>query len=871
MSQRRSSSSARKRKKSSSSRLRSFFDVIFSRLIVVPLLILGLIAAGVVYYYYQEYSVMLDSALSGDVFMRSQGIYAAPKQLRVGSSMKPADLIAQLKHNGYLERGSTKNEKRSVFAARGNVVDIFPGDDAIINGIKNFRTLKVGFGANGIQSINDTETGESLQSAEIEPELISSLQNPEREKRKNIEYRDVPQILVDAITTIEDRYFFEHYGVDWRGILRAFIRNTEEGRITGGGSSITQQLVKNLFLTTEQTYTRKLKEAFISIILEQRLNKEQIFAMYCNEAYLGQRAGFQIKGFSEAARAYFDKDISQINVAEAAMLAGIIRSPNHLYAPTKYPDRTRERRDFVLNELANQGKISETEAQRAKQLPLGIKGNGTGRLDISEAPYFIDYLTKQVEKHLDNGNGSARALRIYSTIDLDLQRAAYQAVSKNIHALERGFAKRKGGVAGLQAALVAMNPKTGEVVAMVGGKDYATSQFNRATDAKRQPGSVFKPFVYTAAINTAEYGGDTFTPATLFMDSAKTFRYGFNEEYKPNNFGDTFSNKNITLRDALVNSKNVITVELAERVGFNEIARLAEKAGLPKPPTYPSMALGVAEATPLQMASAYTMFANKGKRTAPTVFRRITDAKGTALDMPAKETKQVVSSQVAYIMTSMMKDVLNRGTGTRVRQMGFRAPAAGKTGSSRDGWFVGYTPNLVCAVYVGFDDSSDLGMTGGNTAAPIWADFMSRALAIRPELGGEFEVPDGIIQTMIDPTTGQTAKNNSGRIELFINGTEPTGAIPVEGSPEDDQYEPAPDSKEIVTETEKSKAPAPQKVTSILSDQPARQNLNDSNYLTFEVCAVTGLLPSEFCSNTAMRRYKIGREPTNFCPKSVRH
>ena len=239
--------------------------------------------------------------------------------------------------------------------------------------------------------------------------------------------------------------------------------------------------------------------------------------------------------------------------------------------------------------------------------------------------------------------------------------------------------------------------------------------------------------------------------------------------------------------------------------------------------------------------------------------------------MPTRETKQVVSSQVAYIMTSMMKDVLNRGTGARVRQMGFRAPAAGKTGSSRDGWFVGYTPNLVCAVYVGFDDSSDLGMTGGNTAAPIWADFMMRALAIRPELGGDFEVPDGIIQTMIDPATGLTAKNNTGRIELFINGTEPTGAKPVEGNPEDDQYEPAPDINGTIPEIEKPKAPAAQKTTSILSDQPARQNLSDSNYLTFEVCVVTGLLPAESCSKTAMRRFKIGREPSNFCTKSARH
>ncbi len=756
--QRRSSSSARVQQRSSRSLVRRIFGFLFSRFMLLFIVLLGLLGGGVLYYYNERYTAIIENGLSGDLFVRTSGIYAAPSQIRSGSSVKVADLIAQLKRVGYLERGTTKNEKRGQYAVRGNVVEINPGDDAVIDGQKAFRRLRVTFSNHSIQTISDLKTNEQLNVAELEPEMISSVLNAGREKRKNIEFKDLPQQLVEAICVIEDQQFFEHYGVNWRGILRAFIRNTEEGKITGGGSSITSQLVKNLFLTKEQTYKRKISEAYLAILLEKRLTKEQIFAMYCNIAYLGQRTSFSINGFGEAARSYFDKDISQLTLAESCMLAGIIRSPN-VYAPFKHPERAEERRNVVINEMLRLNKISAAEADKAKASPLGLKGSGGGRLDITEAPYFVDYLTKQVERNYDDGSNSKKSLRVYSTIDLDLQRAAYQAVTRQMTALQKIYAKRKGGIEGLQTALVAMNAKTGEVLAMVGGKDYQSSQFNRATEAKRQPGSVFKPFVYAAAINTAEYGGDVITPATLLRDEAKTFTYGFGEEYKPNNYGDTFSNKNVTVRDALVYSKNVVTVELAERVGFSEIARLAEKAGLPRPPTYPSMALGVAEATPLQIASAYTMFANQGRRVAPIVIKRVTTATGAIVDTPAKDARPVISPQVAYVMTSMMQDVLNRGTGARVRQMGFKATAAGKTGSSRDAWFAGYTPNLVCAVYVGFDDNSDLRMTGGEAAAPIWADFMMRALALRPDLGGEFEDPGGLITLDIDPATGMLARN----------------------------------------------------------------------------------------------------------------
>ncbi len=847
---------------------RRFFRAFFSPFLLIPLLLLGLVGGGVLYYYYERYSALIDAGLRGDIFVRSSGIYAAPMPIRTGSSLKASDLITQLKRIGYLERGTTKNEKRGLYAIRGNVMEIQPGNDAVIDGEKAFRSLRVSFGGNGIQSLTDLKSGEQLSVAELEPEMISSILNQERGKRKNIEYKDLPEHLVEAICLIEDQQFFEHYGVNWRGILRAAIRNTEEGRITGGGSSITSQLVKNFFLTKEQTYKRKLAEAYIAVLLERRLSKEQIFAMYCNIAYLGQRAGFSINGFGEAARSYFDKDISQLSLAESCMLAGIIRSPNH-YAPFKYPDRAKDRRDFVIQAMLEAGKISQADATIAKISPLGLKSSSGGRLDISEAPYFVDYLMKHIERNYDDGSNSAKSLRFYSTIDLGLQRAAYQAVTRQMTSLEKIFAKRKGGVAGLQAALVAMNVKTGEVLAMVGGKDYQSSQFNRATEAKRQPGSVFKPFVYATAINTAELGGEVITPATLFMDAPKTFNYGFGEEYTPGNFGDTFSNKNIMVRDALVFSKNVVTVELAERVGFSEIARLAEKAGLPRPPTYPSMALGVAEASPLQIASAYTMFANQGRRVAPIPLRRVTTATGANVDVPKKESRQIISPQVAYVMTSMMQDVLNRGTGARVRQMGFKATAAGKTGSSRDGWFAGYTANLVCAVYVGFDDNADLKMTGGEAAAPIWADFMSRALSLRPELGGEFEDPGGIIALDIDPTTGLVAQNTSPttRHELFIEGTEPGN----KANEEEEQEEP-------VTPIPEAQKPDPPESSTASKGQRISTNIRDElvsdytrrNSAIFEICAETGLLPNEnLCTRTIRKRFNLGAEPHKFCSKST--
>src|SRR5262245_22578930 len=602
-----------------------------SRIVIAPLLILGMILIGALFYYWNRYSAIINAGLRGDIFVRSSGIYAAPLTVRDGSGTRMSDVIAHLKKVGYQQGGPVANDKRGYYSTRNDSIDIYPGADTRIDGDKAFPNLRVTFGrsGDGVQKITDLDNQQQLGQAQIEPELISSVVNQEREKRKIIDYKDLPKTLVDAITSIEDRQFFEHSGINWYGVVRALLTDIQSGELKEGGSSITQQLVKNFFLKPDRTLKRKLSEAYMSVILEQRLSKEEIMAMYCNQIYLGQRGGFSINGFGEAARSYFGKDVSQLSLQESALLAGIIQSPNYL-SPFTHGERAIERRNKVLDDMVETNKITRDQAVTAKKAPLGVAASGkSGGVDASDAPYFIDYLTRQVESQYDERDGSLRSLRIYSTVDMQLQQAAYQAVSKHMAEVEKLFAKRKGGAVGLQAAMVAMNAKTGEILAMVGGRDYAQSQLNRATEARRQPGSVFKPFVYAAAIAAgADNPTNPITAATTFIDEPKTFQSG-SGPYSPSNFGDRFAMGPVTVRDALVQSKNVVTVEVAQTVGLANVARLAEKAGLTKVQQVLSMALGTAEQTPLQMASAYTAFANGGRRIAPVAVKRVTTKDGT--------------------------------------------------------------------------------------------------------------------------------------------------------------------------------------------------------------------------------------------------
>ncbi|HEU4433624.1 MAG TPA: PBP1A family penicillin-binding protein, partial [Pyrinomonadaceae bacterium] len=772
---------------------RRVFRRVFSAPVIIPLVFIGAAVLGILIYYWTVFSGRIDNLLQGEVFTRSAGIYAAPKQLRENESITIDDLTGYLKRAGYVEKNQQADTNRGRYAVNGTSVEIEPSSSSTVDGQKQFQHVKVQFTGNGksINSLSDLDARNSLERVWLEPELISSVTGTERAKRKVIGFTDLPPHLVKAITVTEDRSFFEHYGVNIRGIIRAFVRRVDADPNSPiarqGGSSITQQLVKNLLLSPEQTWRRKTAEAYMSIILETRLSKEKIFELYCNQVYMGQQAGFSIHGFGEAASAYFNKDVTNLTLSESAFLAGLIRSPNR-YNPYNKLDTATARRNQVLDSMVEAGELTAADAKVAKDSPLQV-APVKGRIDVSDAPYFADYVQNQLGDMIA-GAGAAEHLRIYTTIDMDLQRAAYAALTKQLAALDKVQAKRfEPGT--LQAALVAMNAKTGEIVAMVGGRDYSKSQLNRATDALRQPGSVFKPFVYATALNTAyDQVPRVITPATTFMDEPKTFTFD-NQEYSPGNFGESYSHAPVTLRDALVHSLNVVTVEVAMDVTIGRVMNLAARAGLPKPPrAYPAMALGTNEATPLQIASAYTSFANLGSRVTPIAINRITTGEGLTIAAPTTQRNEVLKPEVAYIMTSFMKDVVNRGTAAKVRARGLKQVLAGKTGTSRDGWFAGFTPNLVCAVWVGFDDGSQLGLTGANSALPIWADFMQVALAKHPEWEGDWEMPAGIEQVDINPKTGELTQpeDTEKRVELFIDGTGPnqvSDAATPESSPEE--------------------------------------------------------------------------------------
>src|SRR5690349_13353793 len=506
---------------------------LFSAPVIIPVVFLGAIVLGILIYYWTVFSRRIDNLLAGEVFTRSAGIYAAPKQLRTGETILEADLIGFLKRAGYVEKTQQGDTSRGRYTVAATTLEIEPSSASSVDGRQQFLHVKVQFNGSGkaISSLYDLDNRSSLEQTWLEPELISSVTGTERAKRKVISYGDLPPHLVKAITVTEDRSFFEHYGVNIRGIIRAFVRRYDADPNSPiarqGGSSITQQLVKNLLLSPEQTWRRKIAEAYMSIILETRLSKEKIFELYRNQVYMGQQAGFSIHGFGEAASAYFNKDVTNLTLGESAFLAGLIRSPNR-YNPYTKIDTATARRNQVLDSMVEAGAITAQEAATAKATALKVVP-ARGRIDVSDAPYFADYVQAQLD-NMVAGNGSAEHLRIYTTIDMDLQRAAYAALTKQMTALDKIQSKRfEPGT--LQAALVAMNAKTGEIVAMVGGRDYSKSQLNRATDALRQPGSVFKPFVYATALNTAyDPIPRVITPATTYMDEPKTFTFD-NQEY----------------------------------------------------------------------------------------------------------------------------------------------------------------------------------------------------------------------------------------------------------------------------------------------------------------------------------------------------
>jgi penicillin-binding protein 1B len=741
---------------SSRTPLRSAFKNILTRgarrYVVLALRILfAIIIASVISiasafaYLYSHYSKVVDARLASGYLTSRAGVYAAPRVLRAGQRLTPERLGEALRRAGYVE-GEASRVWNGKFTVEGDAVEIRPSearDDD--NSALAPEVVRVSFDKRG-QITSVSGDGATLDSYTLDPEPLTSDPSEKTASRAALSYDEVPDVLRNAVLSIEDRRFFEHGPVDLWGVARA-VFSWDDGNqdFKQGGSTITQQLVKNTYLTPERTLQRKFREAALASVIESRMSKQDIFALYCNEIYLGQRGSVAVRGVRQAARVYFGKDLKDLSLAESATIAGMIQSPGR-YAPDHHPDEARTRRNVVLGVMLRDERITQEAARAAADEPVRV--TALERTDAT-APYFIDYVNRFVESHLPpSAEESAQGLRVYTTIDLELQKLAEDAIARQTERLEKVFKGRRP-----QAALVALDPRTGRVLAMVGGTSYAESQLNRVTDARRQPGSVFKPVVYAAAME----GG--ISPLTLSTDAPREFTYDVRAKYRPANYGGGFSMRDVTLRTGLVRSLNVVTVDVALRTGLTRVATLAERLGLPKPEAYPSLALGTTEATPLEVATAYTAFSREGRVVRPDPVVRVNGAGGRALlEENIVTTEQVLKPSTAYMLTDMLSAVIDHGTARAARGAFKNVAVAGKTGTARDGWFAGYTPNLVCVVWVGFDDGEELNMTGADAALPAWSEFVKRATELRPELGGRaFDRPSSITTVDIDPETGQLA------------------------------------------------------------------------------------------------------------------
>jgi penicillin-binding protein 1B len=741
----------------------------WGRAFVIGTAIIFTLVLALATYFYVKYSHLVEAKLRIGAFASTSMLFAGPQLIAVGDTSSPAEIANLLRRSGYTE---SPTAPMGYYNLRPGAIDVYPGPESYFRrepGVIKFENGKV----SQIISLQDnTEVSQYL----LEPELITNLFDKQRQKRRIVKYEDIPDVMRNAILAAEDKRFFSHSGFDPIGIVRSAWVDVRQGH-RQGASTLSMQLARTLMLdSSDRTWRRKIPEILITFQLEQKLTKKEIFEYYANTIYLGQRGSFSIHGFGEGAQVYFGKDLKQITLPEAAMLAGQVQSPN-MRNPFRYPERAKTRRNVVLGMMHDDGFVTDSEYEVASASPLKLAGEET---ESSDAPYFVDLVNDILQTQFQDRDFQTSSYKVYTSLDMDLQRDASAAVRVGMAEVDPLLKKRFKGygqtIPEAQVALIAIDPHTGEIKALLGGRNYGLSQLDRAL-SRRPPGSVFKPFVYTAALNTAlEDPGNALTPVSTFIDEPTTFVYDRDKTYEPTNFHETFYGK-VTLRYALTKSLNIPTVKVAEKVGYRTVLNLARRAGLTMDAyATPAIALGSVGVTPLEVAGAYTIFANKGVYVKPNYIQEIRDHRGTSIYENNPEKRNVLDPRVAYMMTNLMEDVLRTGTGAGVRGRGFGLPAAGKTGSSHDAWFAGYTSKLLCIVWVGFDDYRDVKLEGAKAALPIWTEFMKRAhshRAYRSVTG--FDAPDGIVSAEIDPESGQLATSAcpTYRAEVFIAGTQP--------------------------------------------------------------------------------------------------
>jgi penicillin-binding protein 1B len=706
---------------------------------------------------------LVRARLDGELARGPVRFYARPTVLQPGTPVARDQLEASLERLGYVV-----TRRREV-----GIGEFRPGRSDWVIGRRAFRLgemadpggvtiIRLDYDQR-VESLEDGE-GRRMRRVLLEPEVLHVATGKHREDRVPVALAEVPEHLVDAVLAVEDRRFFDHWGVDVKRVAGAFVANLRARRVVQGGSTLSQQLAKNLYLSSRRTPTRKARELAMALALEARHSKEEILEAYLNEIYLGQNGALAVHGVGRAAQFYFGKDVRRLEPRESALLAGMIRGPS-LYSPLRNPARARERRDLVLAMMRDQGALSDADYRRARGAGLGVRRSAPR---VRAGRYFADYLWADLDQRL---GGALRepGLAVFTTLDMGLQVAAEDAVRDGLARLERDRpALRRGGTP-LQAALVALDPHTGEIVAMVGGRDYGVSQFNRAVLARRQPGSAFKPVVALAALAERSH-----TLASVLEDTPLSVVTPVGR-WEPVNYDQNFRGA-VTLRGALERSLNVPFARLGLAIGPERIVETARRLGIESPlQPVPSLALGAAEVTPLEMARAFGVLAAEGYLADPQGVLAVVDAKGEVRRRVTLDGVRAFGAGETFLVTSALEGAVERGTGRGLRQFGYRGPVAAKSGTTndyRDAWFVGYTPALVVAVWVGFDDGRSVGLPGARAALPIFARFL--AVARGGDEARGFSVPRDVNVVDVVPESGLRAGwGCAGEPEYFLDGTVP--------------------------------------------------------------------------------------------------
>jgi penicillin-binding protein 1B len=734
----------------------------------IAFLVMLLFVAGLGYagYTYAVVTKKFDSSRRWDLPSR---VYSDATPIVPGLTYSRALLEPKLNHVGYFEVKrpvAQPGEYRYVDGALEIYLQNFEYPDMEFRGM----AVRVEMNDGTVTAVKRLGDGVALRGVRIEPELITSIYDDVMEDRVPVALDIVPKALTDAIIATEDRDFYHHEGISIRGILRAAVQDIRTRSKQAGGSTLTQQLIKNLYLNPERTFRRKITEAMMALMLEARYPKKDILEAYLNEIYLGQNGAVQIIGVEQASQVYFGKHVNNLSLPEAATLAGMIRSPNVL-SPLKYPERAKPRRDTVLGLMRDQKMITDAEFETAVASPLSVtRFPKTSRT----APFFVDLVMKQLRETYPETQLRTEGLRIFTTLDTIMQRSAEQALNNGIDSLTKKFTYLKKSPTPLEGVILTVQPGTGYVKALVGGRSYSKSQFNRAFQAHRQPGSLFKPFVYVTAMDPAR-GRDALTAASVLDDSPISVRSG-NAVWSPQNYDNRFHGA-VTVRQALAHSYNIPVVRAAIDAGVPNVVKTANQIGVEsKLQPYPSIALGSFEVTPLEIAYAYSVFANEGVKAEPVSILAVATRDGTLLERREVQMKRVAPAGVCYVMDNMLKDVLDYGTGSKVRGLGFSKPYAGKSGTTsnyRDAWFIGYSPRILSLVWIGFDDGHSVRLAGGDACAPIWATHMNRIVGMVPDV--DFRRPEDVVEREIDPESGLLATPYcpQTRSEVFVAGTEP--------------------------------------------------------------------------------------------------